>query len=71
MFNRKGIQELREDVHDLVIENINLRIETDYLRGVINELKDDMFILRRSLGLTHEQVEKTERRFVKPPKDTK
>lgn len=70
MFNRKGIQELREDVHDLVIENINLRIETDYLRGVINELKDDMFILRRSLGLTHEQVEKTERRFVKPPKDS-
>ena len=71
MFNRKRINELEGIISGLESHSRFQYQELCRAQDELNSVKNDLWTLRKSLGLTHEQVEKTERRFVKPPKETK
>lgn len=69
MFNEKRIKDLESRIFHLQFGFERYEYKIGLMEGHISHLEADMETLRRSLGLTHEQVEMTERRFVKPPKD--
>ena len=71
MFNQKRVNNLEGIVKGLEIELGFRRQDSCRIQNELNSVQNDLWTLRRSLGLTHEQEEKTERRFVKPPKETK
>ena len=71
MFNRKRINELEGIISGLESNSRFQYQELCRTQTKLNSVQNDLWTLRQSLGLTHEQEEKTERRFVKPPKETK
>ena len=71
MFNQKRINKLEGIISGLESNSRFQYHELCMARDELNSVKNDLWTLRQSIGLTHEQVEKTERRFVKPPKENK
>ena len=71
MFNQKRVNKLEGIISALESHSRFQYQELCRAQTKLNSVQNDIWTLRQSLGLTHEQVEKTERRFVKPPKETK
>ena len=71
MFNQKRVNKLEGIIMGLEMELRFRRQDSHKIQNELNSVQNDLWTLRRSLGLTHEQEEKTERRFVKPPKENK